>query len=288
MSKSMKIYILNESKQSLGGGWSFIRNFKKGLQGREDVMLVSDWRDADIVFIPAATMTSRDTVSIVHGAGKKIVLRLDNIPRNSRNRGTGTSRLYDITQIADKVIYQSMWARDYLMPFLGKWGPVVYNGVDTEIFNKEGEWVNFGDYSQVVLYSRYNRDETKGWERAWYEYQLIHRQDPNTLLVLLGRFSEELVAYNFDFYNNETVKYLGVEESPEKIASIMRGCDILLAPYFNDCYSNTIQEAMACGLELRVDLSGGTSELLSNKVITLETMVTNYVKEFDVLLQSTT
>lgn len=278
----MKIHILNESKQSLGGGWTFIRNFKAGLPKSE--ILVDDWRNADIVFIPSPTMTSRDTVIIIKGAGKKIVVRLDNIPRNSRNRGAGTSRLYDITRMADKVIYQSLWARNYLMPFVDRWGPVVYNGVDTTVFNNDGEKDNFGPYDPIVLYSRYSRDETKGWERAWYEFQMIHRRQPKALFIIMGRFSEEVIKNKFDFYNHEKILYLDVIDNPEKIARVMRGCNILLAPYFNDCYSNTIQEALACGLEVRVDMSGGTPELLKNGVITIEEMVTNYLKEFNELL----
>ena len=36
---------------------------------------------------------------------KPVVVRVDNIPRNSRNRNTGTSRLRDFTMLADKVVY---------------------------------------------------------------------------------------------------------------------------------------------------------------------------------------
>jgi len=30
----MKIYLANESKQTKGGGWTFISNLQKGLQGK--------------------------------------------------------------------------------------------------------------------------------------------------------------------------------------------------------------------------------------------------------------
>lgn len=281
----MKVNILNESKQSLGGGWSFIRNFEKGVKEAEDIELVENWQDSDVVLIPSASMVMRDTVGIIKSAGKPVVLRLDNIPRNSRNRGAGTSRLYDIAQMADKVIYQSKWARDYLMPFLEKYGMVIYNGVDTEIFNKDGAWIDFqNNDGKIYLYSRYNRDETKGWERAWYQYQMIHRADPKSKLIIVGQFSDEIRAYNFDFYNGENFEYRGVIDDPMEMANIIRGCDVLLAPYYNDAYSNTIQEALACGLEVQVDMSGGTPELLENGVITLEEMVENYREALDELV----
>lgn len=289
----MRIFILNESKMSLGGGWTFIRNFTKGVkQSKLNMSIVPTWQEADIVFVPSASMVTRDTANIIKGAGKKMVVRLDNIPRNSRNRGAGTTRLYDITQLADKVIYQSLWSRNYLMPFLGKYGEIIYNGVDTDIYKKDGDWENFGNYHVTYLYSRYSRDETKLWEVAWYDYQMVHRlakeNGISTKLVIVGRFSEDLIKYDFDFYNGEHFQYLGVVDNDEKMARIMRGCDILLAPYYNDCYSNTMQEAMACGLTIEVNETGGNQELKRNGAIPLKTMVTNYYNSFHELLQTTT
>jgi glycosyltransferase involved in cell wall biosynthesis len=276
----MKIAILNESKQGIGGGWSFIANLTKGL--KEIGVFLSAPDEADIVLIPSATMTSRDRVNELKAKGKKIVLRLDNIPRNSRNRGAGTTRLFDIAQVADKVIYQSRWAKEYLQPFLKRDGTIIYNGIDTNIFKPEGaakDFVHTRNLYPVYLYSRFNRDETKGWERAWYDFQMIARQNPRAKLIIVGQFSDELKAYNFDFYNKEIIEYFGVVNTPEEMAKVYRGCHVLLAPYFNDCYSNTIQEAIACGLDIRAELSGGTPELLHNGVIDLKTMAQKYMEE---------
>lgn len=283
----MKILVLNESKQSLGGGWSFIANFIKGLpEGSE---ITQNAAEADIVFIPSATMVSRDVVSALKDRGKKIVLRLDNIPRNSRNRGCGTTRLYDIAQMADLVIYQSLWAYDYLFPWLKKDGPVIYNGVDIEIFKPEGPIFDFkhGFNKKIYLYSRYNRDETKGWERVWWQFQQLHRQTLGGVkLVIAGRFSEELKDNKFDFFMDEDIEYIGVIEDPKEMAKVYRGCDVLLAPYFNDCYSNTILEALSCGLELDVEMSGGTPELLKNGVRSAQEMAQDYIEAFKGVLNA--
>lgn len=278
----MKVAILNESKQQLGGGFSFIRNLSNSLD-----CLVDSPSVADIILIPSPTMTHPDTVEKLKAEGKKIVLRLDNIPRNSRNRGAGTTRMKAIADMADVVIYQSIWAKNYLEPFIKKTGPVIYNGLDTGIFNPTGAAKDFkhGDADKrVYLYSRFNRDETKGWERVWYNFQMITRENPNSKLVIVGQFSDDLRQYNFDFFMGEDVEYLGVVNDPNEMAIIYRGCDTLLAPYFNDCYSNTIQEAMACGLELKVDRSGGTQELLVNGVITNGYMAEKYLEVFNELL----
>ena len=100
-------------------------------------------------------------------------------------------------------------------------------------------------------------------------------------MVLIGQFSPEQREYNFDFFRGEKVTYLGVIDSPEELAKIYRSCGHLLATYFNDCYSNTYLEAIACGCKLyEPDMSGGTPELIKNGVINLEQMAKEYEKLF--------
>ena len=135
------------------------------------------------------------------------------------------------------------------------------------------------------MYSRFNRDETKNWEVAWYKFQLIARANPDAKLIIVGKFSPEQMEYNFDFFRGEKVDYRGVIQDPVIMASIMRGCKYLMATYYNDCYSNTYQEALACGMTLyQPDLSGGATDLIKNGVIPLEEMAKNYEKVFKELL----
>ena len=276
----MKVNLLNESKQGLGGGWSFKRNLEKGLQqiGHE---IVADPFQADIVLLPAVTMAGWAIMEALKAAKKKIIVRLDNVPRNSRNRNTGTSRLQGFAKMADEVIWQCNWARYYLRDFIGREGVICHNGVDTEVFNSNGPKIDFGNRDNVYLYSRFNRDETKQWELAWYKFQLIYRDNHDAKLILVGNFSPETVEYNFDFFRGEKVEYRGVIETPEEMARVMRGCKYLMATYFNDCYSNTYQEALACGMELHEpSMSGGTPELIANGIITLEQSAREYEKVF--------
>lgn len=59
----MNIFIANESKQSIGGGWTFLRNFTKyaKILGH-NVEPYSSKADGGVLFIAGATMTKRDTV----------------------------------------------------------------------------------------------------------------------------------------------------------------------------------------------------------------------------------
>jgi glycosyltransferase involved in cell wall biosynthesis len=284
----MKIYLANDSKQGLGGGWTFRRNLAKGIK-KIGHQITENLNEADIALISGVTMVTRDTVKRIKKSKAKLVVRIDNVPRNSRNRNTGTSRLKDFTGVADAVVYQSLWARDYLGNFIGKRGRIIYNGVDTDIFNKEGKRFvppKLKDCNEIFLYSRYSRDETKQWHVAWYEYQKVHGRNPKAGLIIVGRFSPEQQKYNFDFFQNENYVYLGVISDPKTMAEIYRGADFLMATYWADCFSNTYIEALACGTKLyKPDKSGGTPELMRIGVIDLETMAKTYEKLFNDLMK---
>lgn len=281
----MKVHIPNDSKQTLGGGWSFIRNFKKGLSQIDGNSYVEDTDEADVFLIASPTMITKETFNKLKETGKKIIVRIDNAPRNSRNRNTGSFRLKKFGMQADGVIYQSIWARRYLQDFIeAREYRVIYNGVDTDIFNLNGPKEQF-DGSPVYLYSRYNRDETKRWEDVWYRWQFISRRKKkkgeNPLLVLVGQFTPELHEYNFDFFMDERYDFWGVVEDPFVMSKIYRGCDWLFAPYFMDAYSNTYLEALACGCKLyKPNLSGGTGELIHQETKDLKTMVADYLQFF--------
>lgn len=244
----MKIYMANESNQTVGGGFSFLSNFKKGMGDS-----ITGYDEADIFFISGTTMVSRDEVQSAKRAGKKIVLRVDNAVRNSRNRNTGMSRMRDFAEWADLVIYQSKWARDYLYPVTKKDGVVILNGTDQSVFNAEGRAGIGKDGKVVYLYSRFNRDETKNWEMARYWFSEESRSYDYELWIV-GQFSPELVESKFDFYLNEKYRFLGVQP-PEGMAAIYKQSHGFLYSYFNDCCSNALIEALSSGCGI-ADVSG--------------------------------
>lgn len=277
----MKIYLPEKARDgSTGGGWTFTRNFIKAVQGKAEV--VSTLEECDIYFIPGSTLTTKEEVERAKALGKRIVLRIDNAVRDSRNRGAGMSRMKKYAGMADKIIFQSQWAREYLSDFLGKSGPVILNGCDTDIFTEEGDKLPKENY--VYLYSRYNRDETKCWHEVYYEFQKLYRENQSRELWIVGQFSPELLEYNFDFFNGEKVKYLGVIKDPMEMAKIYRTVDELMYSYYNDACSNTLIEARACGLKIHLTPSGytgGSPEIIQRIASnSLEAMGNKYLKVF--------
>lgn len=260
-----------------------MHNFTKALTGK--VEFVETLEACDVCFIPGPTMASKELIERARDLEKRIVLRIDNAVKDSRNRGCGMSRMKKFAHLADKIIFQSHWARDYLSDFLEKTGPVIHNGCDTDIFFEEGEQLEKNG-KRIYLYTRFNRDETKNWHEAWYEFQKISKQHPSSELWIVGQFSPENLEYNFDFFNGEQFKYLGVVTDPYEMAKIYRSADYLIYPYFNDACSNTLIEARCSGTKILMTPSGATggSPEILNKIVpddfTLEKMGSKYLKVF--------
>ena len=284
-----KIYIANQSKQKLGGGFIFIDNFAKGIRGK--ARLVSNWRDADIVFIVSATMTSRQEIQEAKSNKRKIVLRVDNMPKDSRNRGTAFSRMRDYGKLSDWVIYQSEWAKNYVGEWLQfnhgvklKRSTVIYNGVDTEYFFYKDNPKNRGE---TYLFTTYNTDENKRFPEAAYDFHLRHfkaLKDKKSVpkLRLVGNFPKDTPRYNFDFFNGEKIDYSPPISDRMKMGNVYRSCRYLYFPAFADASPNTVSEAMACGCEVLLSSKvGGTREVIeqySKKTITIQDMAERYLE----------
>lgn len=283
----MRLYIAKQDEQRQGGGWSWISNAKNALAEH-----LSSYADCDIYLIPSPSMVSKEEVDQAQSDGKKIVLRIDNIVRNSRNRNTGMSRMKRFAQQADLVIYQSEFARALLQPYIGVDGPVIINSCDTSIFNADGRQE---DTTAKFIYSRVNRDETKNWEMARFTFQEESSiRGGDALLNIVGQFSPELIEYNFDFYNNEQYKYWGVMTDPSSLANIYRNSDYLIYTFWNDACSNTLIEALCCGClvadKYGMAQTGGAPEILNHfytnggsEYFGLERMGKEYIKAMELI-----
>lgn len=269
----MQVHLANYEPDRVGGGWTvacyLVQHFGQ-----------ATYDEADIYFITSASMIQRDKVMQAKSEGKKIVLRIDNAIRNSRNRNTGMTRMKDFCEVADLVIYQSEWAKSFLMPYTKKDGVVILNGVDTERFKNEG-----GHEEGRYLYVRSSRDEGKNWLAAWYRFVEENNFDPTCHLDIVGRFSQENLEYNFDFFNNESYTFMGEQKN---MANIYARSKYFLYTYLNDACSNTLLEARASGCEI-MDVygmlqTGGAPEIMRCKDISLKRMLTEYEEGLSELL----
>jgi glycosyltransferase involved in cell wall biosynthesis len=263
----MNVHLLNYQPDKLGGGWTAARYLADGLGN-------VPYDQADTVLITGPTMASHDEVTKAKQDGKKIVLRVDNVVRDSRNRGTGMSRLKAFCEVADLVIYQSQWAKDLLEPFTKKDGLVILNGVDTIRFNPYGH-----AQDDTYLYARSSRDEGKQWIMAWYWF-LNHPGQ----LEIVGKFSPDNLDWGFDFYNHQKWVYTGFHRD---MAPVYKRNKYFLYTYLNDACSNALLEARASGCEI-VDVygmlqTGGAPEIMACEDISVERMVWEYKEAIRVI-----
>ncbi len=305
----MRIHLANKSKQSIGGGWTFIENLKESMKLLKADVEFTDYANADIYFVSGASMVTRDSIKLAKKDGKKIVLRVDNIPRNSRNRNTGTTRMYDFAQLADHVIFQSEWAKQKVMPLLDSYNldisnehnnymygvdsvkkffcecnsSIIMNGVNTHIFKPDGDKLD-SVHKKRYLIVRYNRDNNKRLEEALDIYSEKWLLDTDIELYLVGQYGEELVKGYFDFYMGERFTMHGVVTDRRQLASLYRSCDTLIYPSYSDACPNTVMEARACGLDILHNGHGGIPEVMAEKDITLERMGKEYLNIFKKLL----
>jgi glycosyltransferase involved in cell wall biosynthesis len=282
---SIKIYCPNTKEDGIGGGWTFLRNFKKGM--KDKVHFVESWNECDILFITGVTITEKDEVYAAKAAGKKIVLRVDNVPRKSRNkRSSPHERLKEFSELSDIVIYQSEWAKNYCYPLCGD-GPVIYNGVDESIFKPDVAKQNKNRY----LYAYHGNNEQKNFWEAHLRFQYEFRENSEAEFWFIYDFQrqeQELHDAHYDFWNGEKHLHLGKVDRPEDMADIMQQCAYLIYPAISDAAPNVVLEARACGLQVVFPASrdlAGTQELLEIQDISIERMSDEYFGIFQILIQ---
>lgn len=283
---SMKIYCpSNKGEDAVGGGWTFLRNFKKGMADK--VHFVNSWQECDIFFITGITIVDKNELHEAHKAGKRIVLRVDNVPRKSRNRRSSPhERLKEFAELSDVVIYQSKWAKDYCYPLCGD-GTVIYNGVDTSVFRPDPS----KQVKNRYLYAYHGQNEHKNFWEAHLRFQYIFREDRESQFWFIYDFRSnlpELEAANFDFWQGEKYAHLPKCENAHDMADVMQQCGKLIYPSISDASPNVVLEARACGLEVVFPAArelAGTQELLDpNLDISLERMCDEYFGVFQLVL----
>ena len=133
---------------------------------------------------------------------------------------------------------------------------VIHNGVDTEAFRPAHRR---GDGVRVVCVARLIR--RKGIE---YLIRAISQlPDWDIRLTIAGNGNQEgaLRALAHELGVAARVEFAGFVDH-DAIAAVYRQHDVFVLPSLNEGMSNTVLEAMACGLPLILTDTGGTAELL--------------------------
>lgn len=263
----MRIHIPYISDQSIGGGYTFYRNFIKAAASfAQDIELVEENQPYDILFGFSPTTVSGEVIERAKAKRAKFVLRMDGVPEDNRNAGRGTRRLVEYALKADLIIYQGQFIFNTVGMILRNNGAnkphvIIPNGVDTDVYRPDGEKIAFKGQPNILAMA-YRKDNNKRYEETLAMYREYWMSNKQANLVLIGRYPTEWQDYNMGFFNGERYQRLGVVTDDLAKASMIRSCDFMFYPSFADPAPNAVMEALACGVPVLYNPYGGVSEMV--------------------------
>lgn len=143
----------------------------------------------------------------------------------------------------------------------------VYNGIDLERFYKNKNFVlkkelNIPDDNFVFInISRFN--EAKDHETLINAFNVVHKKNPNTKLVLVGDGELSFKIKTFVQEKNlaDSVIFTGIKNNTQDYYNVA-DCFVLSSVW--EGFGLVLVEAMACELEVISTDCGGTKEILSD------------------------
>lgn len=164
---------------------------------------------------------------------------------------------------------------------------VIYNGIDINEF-KEKVQKKKRKNEKLILISTGRLIERKGYE---YLIEAISKmKDVELRLIGKGDLENELREKARDLKSN--VEFLGIINH-SKIPTFLAEADVFVLPSLNEGMSNSILEAMACGLPIITTDTGGSEELIKGNGFLvkkessgdIKKVIKEYLKNRDLLLE---
>ncbi|MFA5333564.1 MAG: glycosyltransferase family 4 protein [Candidatus Nanoarchaeia archaeon] len=155
---------------------------------------------------------------------------------------------------AVKVIANSKGLKELALKTLSKEISIIPNGVDTNEFKP---LINKKLIFPLKLVSTGRLIERKGYN---YLIEAI-KGNENVELTLIGEGNLMNELKNQAKSCNSNVKFLG-KKSHEEVVKLLPKFDVFVMPSLNEGMSNSVLEAMACGLPVITTNVGGSEELI--------------------------
>ena len=247
----MKIYF---NGQPIAGAWGGGNQFQKCLKKylKNENLLTDIPSDADIIFFNS----HQDFKQIINLKSafpdKKFIHRVDGPMKLYNNMSDNRDDIvyYLNNSIADATVFQSNYSFDKNIEMGMKLTPlhtVIYNSVDSDIFFKKSDKKK-GEKTNLIAAS-WSPNIRKGFNY----YQFL---DENL----------DFSKYNFSFAGQSPIKFTNVKNlgilNSEQLAVELRASSIYLTASENDPCSNSLIEALACGIPVIALNSGGHPELV--------------------------
>jgi len=254
----MKIHILYDFKdQPWGGGNQFLRALKKELDD-QDVYEENPEKASAVLFNSYPFGVEYLFDQILHlkqkDANKIIIYRLDGPISLIRGRDKEIDEIIALFNnlFVDGVIFQSEWCREQnkkCFDIASRYETVIHNAPDNRIFNKNNKQ-EFNSEKKIKLIAT---SWSANWRKGFEIYKFL---DENL----------DFAKYEMTFVGNSPVEFKNVKwikpVLSAELAEILKQHDIYITASQTDPCSNSLIEALSCGLPEIVLNDGGHPELV--------------------------
>lgn len=256
----MKINILFPIKYTpSGGGNQFLRVLKKQLiaEGK-----YSEIRDADIVIFNSHQCVREVIKSKFKYPEKLFIHRIDGPMRLYNRMGDKRDLIVNLINeyIADGTVFQSEWSREENCRLGLKhtlFETIVHNCADSQMFNTVGRQYFDKNKKIKLIASSWSSNMKKGFP----VYQYL---DDNL----------DWSRYEMTFIGNSPVEFKNIMHIPplnsSELSKWLKQSDIYLSASQKEACSNSIIEALSCGLPVICYNDGGNPELVKEGGVLFE------------------
>jgi len=223
-------------------------NFTHNLLSRYDFLLVNSWIVPPYRIFLAKLLLPK----------LKVIQRVDGSAQDYGRGEEADRRQSKVNRLADLSIFQSNYGRfstRIKYPIISKDGPVIFNPVDTELFNPSGETVALPKGIKVV-HVTFSTNPKKGADQLFR----VAKNNPDLNFILCGRYQ--------NIPDLPNIYYVGLLGRTE-LAKVLRSCHFFGFFSQNEACPNVVLEALASGLPVLYSNSGGTCELVGEAGIAI-------------------
>lgn len=250
----MRIKIIFEFKEVSGGGNQFLKALKKFFFDKG--VYEDDTEKADVILFNSHHDIKRVLLLKRRFPDKIFIHRVDGLISLSRSRDDGVDRLIFKTNklLADGTIFQSDWSKMVLRNAglsLSELATTITNAPDQRIFNN----ISKKKFSRKRKFKIIANSWSDNWNKGFADYKWL---DENLdfekhEMTFVGNLPEGL---NFDNINH--IKSL----KSASLADELRRNDVFITASKNDTCSNSLIEALHCGLPAIGLNNGGNPEII--------------------------
>ena len=258
----MKIHILYNFKDGAwGGGNQFLKALRKCFVKKR--CYAESPEDADVILFNSHHKLNSAIKLKKRHPEKIFAHRIDGPIFHIRNYDIELDR--DIflinNNLADISIFQSKWSYQKCLELgynKNRYEKIIHNGVDSNIFNRENR-IEFAADRKIKLIATSWSDN---WRKGFHLYKWLDE----TL---------DFDRYDFTFIGNSPVKFTNIQHinplSSKELSEQLKKHDIFITASENDPCSNSLIEALSCGLPAVVKNDGGHPELIKNGGMAFDT-----------------